>query len=172
MLLDTLLALQPGPEDGNWSGMLQRELERFARYAQIQERLIAPDGSFPVLGRSLAYRCGAFQHLAMAALLDLVPPGCSHGSLRAALSAVIKRTLDAPGTYDADGWLTIGLCGHQPNLGEAYISTGSCYLAATAFLPLGLSPDHAFWTEPPAPWTAQRVWDEGVDLACDHALRD
>lgn len=172
MLLDLLLALEPAPADGQWSGMLQRERERFARYAQIQERLIAADGSFPVLGRSLTYRCGAFQQLAMAALMDLVPPNCSHGSLRAALTAVIRRTLDAPGTYDDDGWLTIGLHGHQPGLGEAYISTGSCYLAATAFLPLGLAADRPFWTEAAAPWTAQRVWDESADLVPDHALRD
>ena len=67
---------------------------------------------------------------------------------RAALDAVIRRTLDAPGTFDADGWLQIGLCGHQPGVGERYISTGSLYLATTAFLPLGLPPDDPFWIGP------------------------
>ena len=27
-----------------------------------------------------------------------------------------------------DGWLRIGFCGHQPGVGETYISTGSLYL--------------------------------------------
>ncbi len=38
------------------------------RYAEIQERMINTDGSFPVLGRSIVYRSGAFHHLADMAL--------------------------------------------------------------------------------------------------------
>jgi hypothetical protein len=34
--------------------------ERAQRYAQIQERLISPEGTYPPIGRSLAYRFGAF----------------------------------------------------------------------------------------------------------------
>lgn len=34
------------------------------RYAEIQERMINTDGSFPVTGRSIVYRCGAFHDLA------------------------------------------------------------------------------------------------------------
>ena len=45
----------------------------------------------------------------------------------AAPSAVIRRTIEAPGTFDTQGWLTIGFCGHQPRVGEYYISTGSVY---------------------------------------------
>ncbi len=44
------------------------EQARATRYAAVQERLIAPDGSFPPIGRSIAYRCGAFHALAQAAL--------------------------------------------------------------------------------------------------------
>ena len=38
-----------------------------------------------------------------------------------------------------EGWLRVGLGGHQPGIAEAYISTGSLYLCTAAFLPLGLS---------------------------------
>ncbi len=143
---------------------------RLARFAAVQERLIAPDGSFAPVGRSLVYRCGAFQGLAQAALQDLLgdaqlPPG----QARRALGAVIARTLDARGTYDAAGWLRAGLCGNQPDLMEDYISTGSLYLAATAFLPLGLPATHAFWTEAEQPTTQERAWG-GIDLPADHAL--
>jgi hypothetical protein len=88
---------------------------------------------------------------------------------RGGLTAVIRRTLDAPGTFDRNGWLTVGLCGHQPHLGESYISTGSLYLCSTALLPLGLSASDAFWRRPAESWTAHRLWS-GEDAAADHAL--
>jgi hypothetical protein len=103
---------------------------RLTRWAEIQERLIAPDGTYPVTGRSIAYRCGAFQGLAQAALRHALPPGLAPAQVRVALTSVIRRTLEAPGTWDASGWLQIGLAGHQPGLGETYISTGSLYLSA------------------------------------------
>ena len=76
-----------------------------------------------------------------------------------------------PGTFDASGWLQIGLCGHQPALGERYISTGSLYLATTAFLPLGLPADDPFWVGPGLPWTARRAWS-GETIAIDSALKE
>jgi hypothetical protein len=89
--------------------------------------------------------------------------------VRSALSAVLIRTLDAPGSFDAGGWLRIGLAGHQPGVGERYISTGSLYLCATGFLPLGLPAGAPFWTEPARPWTARRAW-AGEAFPIDHAL--
>ena len=59
--------------------------------------------------------------------------------MRGALTAIIRRSIEAPGTFDADGWLRIGFCGHQPGVGETYISTGSLYLCAVGLLPLGLA---------------------------------
>ena len=53
---------------------------RAPRYAAIQERLIAPDGSFPPIGRSIAYRCGAFHLLAQTALRRALPEGVSPGA--------------------------------------------------------------------------------------------
>jgi hypothetical protein len=145
-----------------WKTFHEPALQRARRYAIIQERLIAPDGSFPAIGRSLAYRCGAFHHLATMALRERLP-------MRSALTAVIKRCLDAPGTFDTSGWLTIGLCGHQPQIAEPYISTGSTYLCTAAFLPLGLPSTDVFWTQPGAQLTSQKVWS-GVDVGADHAL--
>jgi hypothetical protein len=81
---------------------------------------------------------------------------------------VIGRTLGAGNTFDAAGWLRIGLAGHQPSLGETYISTGSLYLCTGAFLPLGLPASDPFWTGPSRPWTSQGAWT-GEDAAADHA---
>jgi hypothetical protein len=161
MLLDVLRGVAPHAH--TWDRFMADALARAKRYAAIQERLIAPDGSYPAVGRSIAYRCGAFHLLAQMALFGHMP------NVRSALTAVIRKTLDAPGTFDRDGWLTVGLCGHQPHLGESYISTGSLYLCSTALLPLGLKASDAFWSGPAEDWTARRLW-RGEDAAADHAL--
>jgi hypothetical protein len=143
---------------------------RLTRFAAIEERLIAPDGTYPVIGRSVAYRCGAFQGLALAALRHALPAEVSPAQTRVALTAVIRRTLEAPGTFDAQGWLRIGVSGSQPGLGETYISTGSLYLCSVAFLPLGLPASDPFWSSPAAKTTWEKIWS-GEDLPVDHALK-
>jgi hypothetical protein len=153
----------------SWSSLSANVQTRAVRFAAIQERIIAPDGSFPAIGRSLAYRCGAFHHLATMALRKDLPPGISPEQVRGALTAVIRRTLEADGTFDDKGWLRIGLCGHQPTIGETYISTGSLYLCAEAFLPLGLPASDPFWSGPAKPWTSQQAWS-GAPVAIDHAV--
>jgi hypothetical protein len=77
----------------------------------------------------------------------------------------------APGTFDDNGWLRIGFCGHQPLLAESYISTGSLYLCTTALLPLGLAPADPFSSAPARPWTSQRIWS-GESLLPDHPISD
>jgi hypothetical protein len=160
-----------GDQDAAWKAIANGERPRAMRYAAIQERTVGPDGSFAPIGRSLAYRCGAFHLLADAAYRRTLPPSLSPEQVRCALSATIQRTLDAPNTFDERGWLRIGLCGHQPSIGENYISTGSLYLCTAAFLPLGLSPSDKFWTGPDTAWSAKKVWS-GINLAADHAIAD
>jgi hypothetical protein len=167
MLLDVLDAC--GAENAAWKDIVARVQQRARRYAAIQERLIAPDGSYPAIGRSLAYRFGAFQVLGQMALRHALPDGVSPAQVRGALTAVIRRSIDAPGTFDADGWLRIGFCGHQPAVGETYISTGSVYLCAVGLLPLGLPATDDFWAAPGQPWTAVRAWS-GQPFPIDHAL--
>jgi hypothetical protein len=157
------------PRDARWKHLQGAVLQRARRFAAVQERLIAPDGSYPPLGRSITYRCGAFHLLAMMALRRNLPDGVTPAQVRGALSAVIQRTLNAPGTFDEEGWLRIGLAGHQPALGESYISTGSLYLCTFAFLPLGLGPTDEFWSASPADWSSRKLWS-GAELPADHAL--
>lgn len=157
-------------ESAEWQSLRTKALERLTRFAAIQERSIAPDGSYPVIGRSIAYRAGAFQGLALAALRKILPKEVSPAQARVALTAVIRRTLEAPGTFDANGWLRIGLAGHQPGLGETYISTGSLYLCSVALLPLGLPPADPFWRDPPARITWEKVWS-GENLPVDKAIK-
>ncbi|HEY1495800.1 MAG TPA: DUF2264 domain-containing protein [Candidatus Solibacter sp.] len=167
MLLDVLRNIAPHAK--TWQPLLPDILARAKRYAAIQERLISPEGTFPVIGRSICYRTGVFQLLAQIALLGELPAPLTGARVRAALTAVMKRLLEAPGTFDEKGWLTVGFCGHQPHLGETYISTGSLYLCAAVFLPLGLPPANAFWSAPPEDWTSRRMF-RGDDAPADHAI--
>lgn len=139
------------------------------RYAEILERLIHTDGSYPASGRSITYRAGVFHHLGDISLRKKLPASLKPAQLRGALTAVMKKTLEAPSTFTREGWLTIGLYGSQPSLGEFYITTGSLYLCANVFLPLGLPDSDEFWSSAAEPWTSVKIWS-GQDVPADHAL--
>lgn len=146
------------------------EVQRRARrYAVVQEMMISPEGTFPVIGRSSTYRMGAMQTLSFVALRNQLLPTITPGGVRAALNAVIKRMIEAPGTFDKNGWLQRGVAGHQPQMAESYINNGSIFLCTFGLIQLGLPPDDPFWTEPSRPWTQQRIW-AGEDIPADHSL--
>ncbi len=168
MLVDVLAAV--GDHYAEWDAMRPTIVSRAQRYAEVLERLIGPDGTYPPIGRSLAYRFGAFQSLAQSALLDTLPKSVSGAQVRCALTAAIRRTLEVPGNFTAEGWLSIGFCGHQPGVGERYISTGSLYLCSEVFLPLGLPDTHPFWSSAAEPWTSKKAWS-GQAFGLDTALK-
>lgn len=165
MLMAVLDTLSPLYTD--WQAVQAATFQRAARYAQQLENLIAPDGSFPAIGRSITYRMGTFHLLADIALRHLLPQSISPASVRCAMTAVLHRCMDAPGTFDKNHFLTIGLCGHQPGLGEPYISTGSLYLCTSALLPLGLPESDPFWSGADEPWSGVKIWS-GEDYPADH----
>ena len=167
MLVDVVDAV--GGQRPAWAALREPVLKRARRFAAIQERLISPGGTFPGVGRSLSYRFGAFQLLAQMALRRQLPDETSPAQVRPALTAVVRRMIEAPGTFDDKGYLTIGFCGHQPNLAEPYVSTGSLYLCATGLLPLGLPATDEFWTCHPQDWTSKRLW-AGQDVSADRAM--
>ena len=106
--------------------------------------------------------------LAQAMLQKLPETGLAPAQVRCGLTAVIRRIM-AFDNFDADGFLRIGVCGSQPDMGEGYISTGSLYLCMAAFLPLGLPETEAFWTDPDVLWTQARMW-RGEPMTAGHAI--
>ena len=159
-----------GTDREKWVGMLDRQLLREQRLAALLEMMISPEGTYPVIGRSITYRTGHLHALAHTVLLGNLPDRISPGQARAAMTAVMDRQFASPQNFDGE-WLTVGFAGHQLNMSEEYINTGSEYLCTAFFLPLGLPEDNAFWAEPAADWTSRKVW-HGVDVGADHALRD
>ena len=139
-----------------------------ARYASVLERMIGPEGSYPVVGRSICYRFGAFQMLSQAALQHELEEGVSPASVRCGLTAVIRRVMSAPDMFDEKGWLLPGVYGYQPELAEGYINIGSLYLCSAVFLPLGLSGKDEFWSGAEEEWSGKKVWSGG-HISIDHA---
>ena len=144
-------------------------LKRASRYATILERMIAPDGTYIVVGRSVCYRFGAFQLLSQAALQGFIPDVITSAQVRCALTAVIDKCMEAPTMFRENGWLNPGVYGHQEELGDRYINTGSLYLCSAVFFALGLSPNDKFWTEPDTHWTQKAIWS-GQHVQIDHAI--
>ena len=169
LLLNVLEVI--GRSSDTWNSLKERTEGRARRYAAIQERLINPDATFPPTGRSLAYRFGAFHLLAEMALRRSLPDPVAPSQVRCALTAVMRKMLDAPGVFDQGGWLRIGFYGYQPSIAESYISTGSSYLCSAVFLPLGLPATDPFWSDPPKPWTSKSIW-AGAPVGLDHALAE
>jgi hypothetical protein len=170
MMIGDVYAKHDPSYDATWTAIFSKVVSRAKRAAFQQMTMISPDGSHPAMGRSICYRGGAFHLLADMALREKLPTQTSPAQVRRALTAVINRTLNATTTYDADGWLRLGLAGHQPKLCEYYITTGSLYLCSNALLPLGLPPTAPFWASPvqKLPW--ELIWDGDNSVAGDKPM--
>ena len=171
MLWQTLQTINKFYPSDKTTARIEREKKRLSRMASILERLIAPDGTYPCVGRSITYRCGVFNALGYAALNHNLDKHLAANQVRSALSAVINRQLTMPGTFEVNGWLRVGFAGCQIRMGEKYINTGSDYLCSAVFLPLGLPKSDLFWSGAHTDWTNKKAW-QGTDIGCDHALRD
>jgi len=151
--------------------LCQEAMKRMQRYGEILERLISPDGAFPPVGRSSTYRTAVFQPLAWLAWKKALPERLSEGRVRAALTAAHRRIFASGSNFTADGYLTIGFAGHQPEIADIYSDNGSMYITTESFLPLGLPANDPFWTAPAEDWTMKRAY-EGKSFEWDHALDD
>lgn len=162
MYLETLQAMKDAKAYTriHYSKYYDRALKRAQKYSLILERLISPEGTFPVFGRSIPYRMAAMQPLALMAWYQELPAGVSNAQVRCALTAVIKRMFQSGNNFNEGGFLTIGFSGRQPNIADWYTNNGSLYMTSLAFLPLGLPASHPFWTDAPQDWTSKRAWSE------------
>lgn len=149
---------------------LEVALKRMQRYGLILERFISPEGTFPVFGRSMTYRLGVFQPLALLSWRQLLPEELTEGQVRNALTTVMKRMFSVDGNFNEKGFLQLGFAGHQPDLADWYTNNGSLYLTSLVFLPLGLPASHSFWNSPGEAWTSKKAWS-GQSLPKDHAIR-
>ena len=146
---------------------------RMQRFNVFIERLISPEGTYPAFGRSVIYRMGAFQTLALASWKYGLPEGLSNGQVRSALSTVMRNMFSIEGNFDDKNFLRLGFAGHQPELANYYTNNGSLYMTALVFMPLALPVTHPFWSDQAAEWTSQKAWS-GKPFPIDrhHSLRN
>lgn len=149
----------------------QKAIKRAQRFGMILERMISPEGTLPVVGRSITYRTGSLQTLALLAWRNWLPEELSNGQVRAGMTAVIKRMFGDGRNFNEKGFLTLGFNGAQPEISDYYTNNGSLYLASLAFLPLGLPADDPFWIDAPQSWTSKKAW-EGEDFPRDHSYQE
>ena len=171
MYVECLEVMTNGGKQNIWNvkgGNFPNALKRMQRFGMILERFVSPEGTFPVFGRSITYRTGVLQPLALLSLRGWLPKELPVGQVRAAMTAVIQRMFGDNRNFNAEGYLTLGFNGSQPNISDWYTNNGSLYLASLAFLPLGLPADAPFWTDAPQPWTSKKAWG-GEDFPKDHA---
>ncbi len=148
-----------------------RALKRARKFSIVLERLISPEGTFPVFGRSIPYRMATMQPLALMAWYEKLPEGLTNGQVRGALTAVMHNMFDGKENFNEKGFLTIGFAGRQPNVADWYTNNGSLYMTSLSFLPLGLPANHPFWTDAALPWTSQKAWG-GKPFPKDHHWGD
>lgn len=157
MLNDILAIMRKyGLNEGEF---LDVQLMRSSRHAAQLERMISPDGTYPLVGKSLSYRCGVFHLLSQACLLKILPRNINPTQVRAALTKVLKRQFQNNNNFDSAGWLLVGLNGSQIDISETNINTGSLYMCCSIFLPLGLDFNDQFWTAPASEWTSLKAWN-------------
>lgn len=171
MYVECLEVMTNGGKQNIWNvkgGNFPNALKRMQRFGMILERFVSPEGTFPVFGRSITYRTGVLQPLALLSLRGWLPKELPAGQVRAAMTAVIQRMFGDNRNFNAEGYLTLGFNGSQPNISDWYTNNGSLYLASLAFLPLGLPADAPFWTDAPQPWTSKKAWG-GENFPKDHA---
>ncbi|MGC4035766.1 MAG: DUF2264 domain-containing protein [Chitinophagaceae bacterium] len=144
-------------------------VKRMQRYSDFLERLVSPEGTYPAFGRSITYRTAIFQPLGQLALQDKLPSHITPGQVRSLITAVTKKMFEQHGVFTKDNWLQLGFAGHQPSIADSYSNSGSMYLTAVGFLPLGLPASHAFWTEPFTEWTSRKAWS-GQPFKKDYAV--
>ena len=150
------------------AGERLRDIEtRMQKYAVILERMISPEGAFPVFGRSIPYRMGVFHALALLALEKKLPAELHEGQVRAALEAVRARMFVDERNFNSAGFLTLGFNGSYPGASDRYTNNGSLYMTSLFLLPLGLPPTDSFWTAPDEPWTQKKAWG-GEQFPKDH----
>ncbi|MCM1354974.1 MAG: DUF2264 domain-containing protein [Staphylococcus sp.] len=173
MYLETLQAMKDSKAYTriHYQNYYGRALKRAQKYSLVLERLISPEGTFPVFGRSIPYRMATMQPLALMAWYEKLPAGITNGQVRAALTAVMHRMFDDKENFNEEGFLTIGFAGRQPNVADWYTNNGSLYMTSLAFLPLGLPATHPFWTDAPQPWTSCKAWG-GEPFPKDHHWSD
>lgn len=160
LLNDILMVMRKyGLSDGEF---LDIQLMRSSRLASQLERLISPEGTYPIVGKSMAYRCAIFHTLSQVSLFKILPRNILPAQVRSAMTKVLRNLFEGNQNFTNGNWLILGLNGHQVDIAEKDINTGSLYICCSIFLALGLDSNDPFWSDEFAEWTSLKAWSGHV----------
>lgn len=130
-----------------YANLYNKSILKIQRQSEFLERLIGPNGSFPIFGRSAVYRTAIFHALVACVCVNALPHTLSYGQVRNGLNAVIENIFNNEKIkiVDENGFLTFGFSGYQPEMADEYSNSGSIYFTLLIFMPLGLDENHIFW---------------------------
>ena len=167
LLNDILIVMRKyGLADGEF---LDVQLMRSSRLSSQLERIISPEGNYPIIGKSISFRCGIFHTLSQISLLEVLPKNIAPAQVRSALTKVLRNLFEGNQNFIKDNWLALGLNGHQADITENDINTGSLYLCCAVFLPLGLDSNDSFWNDEFEEWTSLKAWN-GHETEIDQSI--
>lgn len=82
-------------------------LKRMQRFNIFLERLISPEGYFPAFGRSIVYRVGCFQTLALSLWKYKLPDNLTYGGVRSALTKVLENMFNIKKNFNKNEYLIV-----------------------------------------------------------------
>ena len=167
LLNDILIVMRKyGLSDGEF---LDIQLMWSSRLSSKLERCISPEGNYPIVGKSISLRTGIFHTLSQVSLFKMLPRNIEPAQVRSALTKVLRNLFEGNQNFISDNWLNLGFNGHQADIAETDINTGSLYLCCAVFLPLGLDSNDPFWDDEFEEWTSLRAWN-GYPTGMDQSI--
>lgn len=157
MMNDILMIMRKYDIRGN--NFLNKQLMRSSRLSSKLERCISPEGTYPLIGNLIPARTGIFHVLSQASLLKILPKNIKPAQIRCALTSILTSQFSGSQNFTPNGWLIMGLNGHQIQLANENMDTGSLYICSEIFLPLGLPYNDPFWADPFEEWTSLKAWN-------------
>ncbi|CAK9784945.1 hypothetical protein CC85DRAFT_32608 [Cutaneotrichosporon oleaginosum] len=111
------------------------------------------EGNAIPFGRSMVYRFAVVATFSAMALCDVEPPSCLEwGHIKGLVLRHLRTWSGNRDIFRSDGTLNIGYAYDNMYATENYNAPGSPYWACKAFLCLGASLSHPFWTSDELPW--------------------
>lgn len=130
--------------------------ERATSFALDLMYYFSPTGEGIPFGRSMVYRFAIISTFSAMALCDIPPPpGLQWGHIKGVVLRHLRSWSSKDAIFRSDGTLNIGYMYDQFHLTENYNAPGSVYWCCKAFLCLGASASHPFWSSHELPWPSQ-----------------
>ena len=129
-------------------------IQRCMQYLKWLIAQISPDGTFPLIGRSIVYKTAIYHSVVSLILyysrtsgvLEIKIPMDSRSNYSLGeILTLMFRTVEkcfTPAAFNSKGFLNLGIVSYQPELANSYSNSGSVYFSAVVFGILSLRSEY------------------------------